>query len=376
MIAREINRLISDKIFKGKAIVIIGARQVGKTTLVKQIFLNDLNVLWFDADDLTVRTLFENVSVERFRLLFGKHKIIVIDEAQRIENIGIKAKIIIDNFPDIQLILTGSSSFDLVNKINEPLTGRKWEYYLFPLSFGEMVTYHGLLNEIKNIPLRLVYGYYPDVVLHPNEMTEILKQLTNSYLYKDIFIWERIKRPDKLIKLMQALAFQLGNEVSYSELSRLLEIDKATVEKYIQLLEQTHVVFRLSSYSKNLRNELKNKRKIFFYDNGIRNAIINDFSQVENRNDIGALWENFMISERLKCNHYTLNYINSYFWRTTQQQEIDYIEEKNGSITGYEFKWNPKKKSKTSKSFLLSYPKSQVFTITNNDFYSFLGINE
>lgn len=372
MITRQLEKNLKEKLFKGKAIVLIGARQVGKTTLLKTIIGNNEDTLWFNGDDLDVRLLFNNITTEKFRSLFGKAKIVVIDEAQRIENIGLKAKLITDNFPDIQLVVTGSSSFDLANKINEPLTGRKWEYQLFPMSFRELADSNGLLQEIKKLPIRLVYGSYPDVVNNPGNEREILKQLTNSYLYKDIFEWERIKKPDMLVKLMQALAFQVGSEVSLNELSGLIGIDKGTVEKYITLLEQTQVIFRLPSLSRNLRNELKMSKKIYFYDNGIRNSLINNFNDIHLRNDTGILWENWMISELIKRNNYNLIFCNSYFWRTTQQQEVDYIEEADGKMTAYEFKWNPTKKAKVSKTFLDAYNVSEIKTINKENYFEIL----
>ena len=374
MIKRILHDVIKQRLYKGKAIVLIGARQVGKTTLLKEIFPTQNDMLWFNADDLPVRDFFSNVTIERYRSMIGKNKIVVIDEAQRIENVGIKMKLITDNFPGVQLVVTGSSSFELANKINEPLTGRKFEYELFPLSFNEMVNDIGLFAEIQKLPIRLVYGMYPDVVCNPGDEKEILNQLTNSYLYKDILEWERIKKPDKLVKLMKALAYQIGSEVSYNELSQIVEIDKGTIEKYINLLEQTKIIFRLPSYSHNLRNELKFGRKIYFCDNGIRNALINNFSDMELRQDAGPLWENFMISELRKYNHYTHNYCNTYFWRTTQKQEIDYIEEKDGKLTAYEFKWNPKKKSRVSSTFTSAYPESIVKTINPDNFYQCFGL--
>lgn len=374
MIKRAMQNVISQRLFRGKAIVLIGARQVGKTTLIKEIFPNQNDLLWFNADDLPVRDFFSNVTIERFRSVIGKNKIVIVDEAQRIENVGIKMKLITDNFPDVQLVVTGSSSFELANKINEPLTGRKFEYELFPLSFNEMAEDLGLFAEIQKLPIRLVYGMYPDVVCNPGDEKEILSQLTNSYLYKDILEWERIKKPDKIVKLMKALAYQIGDEISYNELSQIVELDKGTVEKYINLLEQTKIIFRLSSYSRNLRNELKFGRKIYFCDNGIRNALINNFSDMEFRQDAGPLWENFMVSELRKYNHYTQNHCNTYFWRTTQKQEIDYIEEKDGKLTAYEFKWNPKKKSRVASTFTSAYPESIVKTINPENFYQYLGL--
>ncbi len=372
MIQRSLSKILTDKLFKGKAILLIGARQVGKTTLLKYLTAEQENILWLNADEFAVRNLFENVTVERYRTMFGNAKIVIIDEAQRIENIGIKLKLITDQLPEIQLIATGSSAFELANKINEPLTGRKWEYELFPLSFAEMVNHHGYFEEYKHIPIRMIYGYYPDVVNNPGNEKQILHQLTESYLYKDVLEWERIKKPDKLFKLLQALSFQIGSQVSYNELSNLLEIDKNTVEKYIILLEQAKVIFRLSSFSRNLRNELKFSRKIYFYDNGIRNALISNFSNLEMRSDTGALWENFMISERKKFLQYNLLWKNSWFWRTTAQQEIDYIEESDGKLFGFEFKWNPAKKNNITKVFTNNYPDAEVKVIHRDNLSDFL----
>lgn len=372
MIERSLDKLIAEKLFKGKAIVLIGARQVGKTTLLKNLVKGMDSLIWLNGDDIEVRTLLQNVSTMKLKSLLGKNKTLVIDEAQRIENIGLKMKLVTDNFVDVQLILTGSSSFDLANKINEPLTGRKWEYTLFPLSFGELANHNDTFDEIRHLPLRLVYGSYPDVVNNPGDEREILMQLTNSYLYKDILEWERIRKPDKLVRLLQALAFQVGSEVSLNELGTLVELDKNTVEKYITLLEQTQVIFRLPSLSRNMRNELKMSRKVYFHDNGIRNALISNFSDIDTRNDVGALWENWIISELRKKRHYEQDYVNTYFWRTTQQQEIDYIEEKDGHFTAYEFKWNPQKKAKMSQTFLNAYPNTTIKTINRENFYEYL----
>lgn len=376
MIPRKIADVIKNRLYKGKAIILMGARQTGKTTLLKQLFGNNPETLWLNGDEPDVQSLFEDASSSRIKTLIGKHKLVVMDEAQRIKNIGLKLKLIIDNLPEVQLVATGSSSFDLANEVNEPLTGRKWEYTLFPLSFGEMVTHQGTLEEIRMLHHRLVFGYYPDVVTSAGDEKEVLKQLSDSYLYKDILMWERIKKPQKLIKLLQALALQLGNEVSYHELGQTLGIDNETIEKYIQLLEQTFVIFRLGSFSRNLRKELKRSRKIYFYDNGIRNALLSNFSQPELRQDVGALWENFMISERMKYIHYSGIWTNRYFWRTHDQQEIDYIEERDGKLFAFEFKWNKKAKPKFPKAFRENYPESEYRLITPDNFESFLTGNE
>lgn len=376
MIQRTLFDNICKRFFTGKAIVIFGARQTGKTTLIKNItdkFINEGKlVLWLNGDEANTRSLFENASEAKFRSIIGKNNIIVIDEAQRIEDIGIKAKIITDNFPDVQLVLTDSSSFDLANKINEPLTGRKWEYKLYPLSFGELCDHYGFPTTLQSLPLRLIYGCYPDVVCHPGDEYQILSTLSDSYLYKDVLEWERIKHPEKLVKLLQALAYQVSGTVSYTEIGNLIQMDKATVEKYISLLEQAHVIFRLGSFNRNMRNELKFAKKVFFYDNGIRNAVINNFANVEMRDDNGKLWENYMISELIKRNAYKLRKCNSYFWRTTDKKEIDYIEEADGKLTCYEFKWNKNKKGKKITDFLATYPEATLVTITPDNYYEYL----
>jgi len=353
--------------FSGKAIVVMGARQVGKTTLLKQLFSDSSQkVFWLSGDEQDVRELFENISSTRLKAIINDHQVVVIDEAQRIKDIGVKMKLITDQIPEVQLVATGSSSFELANRINEPLTGRKWEYRMFPLSFAEMVAHTNLLDEKRMLPHRLVFGCYPDVVTHPSDEVDILRQLTNSYLYKDILEFDKIHKPDKLMKLLQALAYQVGSEVSYNELAQLCGLDSKTVDSYISILEQAYIIFRLGSFSRNLRNELKNSKKIYFYDNGIRNAIIGNFSQIENRTDAGALFENYAISERMKHKEYTGDYANSWFWRTTAKQEVDYIEEKDGNLTAFELKWNPRRKASLPLSFKNAYP-SASFTLINSD---------
>ena len=372
MIKRILTDKVKERFWKRKAILLMGPRQVGKTTLLHTLFENPDDVLFMNGDELDVRQLFETVSAARLDAIIGSKKAVIIDEAQRIEDIGLRLKLITDRLPHVQLIATGSSSFDLANKVNEPLTGRKWEYKMFPLSFAEMVNHHGLLEEKRLLRHRLVYGYYPDVVINQGDEREILKQLSDSYLYKDVLMWEQIKKPEKLLLLLQALAFQVGSQVSYNELGQICSLDSKTVERYITLLEQTFVIFRLGSFSRNLRNELKNSRKIYFYDNGIRNAIIANFSQVETRNDVGALWENFLVSERAKKLSYSGTWRNNWFWRTTAQQEIDYIEEGDGQIYAYEFKWNPKAKHKMPRQFVDNYPGSEFMVVTPDNMDDFI----
>ena len=372
MIERILYKNIEDKLFKGKIIVLAGARQVGKTTLLKQILRKKEDVLWLNGDEMQTQNLFNNASADRLLSEFGGSKIVILDEAQRIENIGLRLKLIADADSDIQVIATGSSAFELANKVNEPLAGRKWEYQMFPLSFGEMVSHHGKLKEMRMLPRRIIYGYYPEVVTNEGDEVEILKLLTDAYLYKDILSWENIKHPDKLQTLLRALAYQVGSQVSFNELSQMCSLDSKTVERYITLLEQCYIIFRLPSYSRNLRHELKASRKIYFYDNGIRNALIADYNAPETRQDIGALWENFVISERMKCNEYYRRWVNRYFWRTTQQQEIDYLEEGGGKLHAYEIKWNPRKKATVTKTFTSAYPDTDFKVITPDNIAEFL----
>lgn len=373
MIIRSFEDKIKKRLRDNKAIIVLGPRQSGKTTFVDELIAHyKLDALVMSGDDVDDRNKLTNTSAAKLRQLIGKHKVLVIDEAQRIENIGITIKLIVDKLKDIKVITTGSSAFELANKINEPLTGRKWEYILLPFSFQEMAAHHGEIEEQKLLEQRLIYGYYPDVVNNPSDAPDILKQLANSYLYKDILTWEDLKKPDRLEKLVQALAFQVGNEVSYNELGQLCGLNNETVERYILLLEKAFVVFRLTALNRNLRNELKKSRKIYFYDNGLRNAIINNFNSLQLRNDTRALWENFLVSERLKVLYFNERSCNRYFWRTLAQQEIDYVEEKSGTMQAYEFKWSTTKKYKFPKSFVDNYTVDSTKIITKENFKEFV----
>lgn len=372
MIQRKLFQIIKNQKLKNKAIILIGSRQVGKTTLLKQLFPAKDACFWFYGDDLDTQQFFANISATRLRNVIGKHSVVIIDEAQRIPDIGLRMKLITDQMPDIRLVATGSSAFELSNRLNEPLTGRKWEYNMYPLSFAEMVDHHGLQNELRMLPHRLVFGYYPEVVTSNGLERDLLKQLADSYLYKDLFSLGSIKKPEKLVLLLKALAYQVGSQVSYNELAGTVGLDAKTVESYIQLLEKSFVIFRLNGFSRNLRNELKNTRKVFFYDNGIRNALISNFSQVESRTDNGALWENFLVSERMKRNAYSSSWCNTYFWRTKDQNEIDYIEEYDGLLHAYEFKYNARHKAKLPASFASAYPVADFNVITPDNVEEFL----
>ncbi len=351
---RTIKSNIESKLGKGKAILVIGPRQVGKTTLIKEI-LEKREYLFLDADDPVVRDLLTNPSTLQLKSLIGNYKLLFIDEAQRVENIGVTMKIIVDQFKDVQLIISGSSSFELTQAMNEPLTGRKWEYELLPISWQELLENTDLLSASQDIDNRLIYGMYPDILNNPGEEKERLGMLVNSYLYKDILAYANIRKPDVLEKLVQALAFQIGKEVSYNELAQMVGIDKNTVSNYIDILEDAYVIFKLGSYSNNLRNEIKFNRKIYFYDLGVRNMVINNFTNISFRLDKGEIWENFLIAERRKLHLYHRTLTRQFYWRTSQQQEVDLIEVKDGAMQAFEFKWNNKKSSKLPKTFTNNY---------------------
>ena len=370
MIHREIEQLIKNDFGKGKAIVLLGARQVGKTTLFEQLTASD-NTLFLNCDNYDDKASLEGKTSTELRNLVGDYKMVVIDEAQRTRDIGLTLKMIVDLKLPTQILATGSSSLVLSEGINEPATGRLFEYQLFPFSLAEMAAHTSRREEQRMLEQRMIFGLYPEVVTHPTDARHILTNLTNNYLYRDLLEYRGVKKPSVLQKLVRALALQVGSEVSYNELSNLLGIDKATVESYIDLLEKCFVVFRLSSYSRNLRTEIKKSKKIYFYDNGIRNALISNFSPLESRSDTGQLWENLMVSERVKHNSYSRNYAQMYFWRTHQQQEVDLIEEKDGHLAAYEFKWG-KAKAKLPKIFTENYPDVALKVVSPDNFWEFL----
>ena len=370
MILRSLSQKVRSKVGKGKAIMIIGSRQVGKTTLIKQE-LEGLDYKFFDGDDSTVRAILETANTEQLRQLIGKSKIVFVDEAQRIEGIGLTLKIITDQFKDVQLWISGSSSFSLSHELNEPLTGRKWQYEMLPISWEELENHLGFLKAEQQLETRLLYGFYPDVINNPGDEVEILKNLSENYLYRDILSYAEIRKPKVLESLVRALALQVGSEVNLNELAQTVGVDKNTIKRYMEILEKGYVIFELGAFSRNVRNEIKKSKKIFFYDNGIRNMIIGNFNSLDMRSDKGGLWENFLISERIKQLNYKQSLAKPYFWRTTQQQEIDYVEEEGGLISGYEFKWSSTQKPKLPKTFVEKY-KAQTHVVNRDNFRDFV----
>lgn len=377
MIYRQLQSKIIESVGTRKAIVLIGARQVGKSTLLHQLLDDKDGVLWLNGDNSETVEILKDATVAKLRTIIGHHNTVVIDEAQRIPDIGLKLKLITDQIDNVQVFASGSSSFELTSKINETLTGRKREFKLFPLSFAEMVEHSNYIEERRMLPHRLIYGYYPEVVADAGNESAILKELIDSYLFKDVFALDGITKSSKIVSLLKALALQVGNLVSYNEIGNLVGLDSKTVEKYIDIMEKSFIVVRLASFSRNARNELKSSKKIYFWDLGIRNALINNFNPLENRNDVGELWENFAIVERLKQNEYNGEFVQSWFWRTQQQNEIDYVEDNGGKLSAYEFKWNSRKaNAKCPSSFSTNYPSAYFEVVTPDNIEEFLLVEK
>lgn len=371
MYKRLLKDQVEQKFFLGKVIIVTGARQVGKTTLSGEILESypKEQIRFFNCDNPTDRELLGNKDLEFLKQLIGNARIVVIDEGQKVENIGQTLKLVVDCYKEEkQILVTGSSSINLLSNTQEALTGRKYVFTLYPLSLEEIYPDKNQLTIFKELESLLIFGAYPDIIKQKSfdEKIGLLQELRASYLYKDILEFQQIKDSDTLTKLLKALALQIGSEVSYNELSNLVGIDKKTVENYIDLLEKSYVVFRLSPYTKNKRREISKLRKIYFYDLGIRNAIINNFNFLANRNDAGALWENFMIIERLKYRTYHNVHANQYFWRTYDGSEVDLVEEREGKLFGYEFKWGTQRKTRVPKKWL-EYLESSFERITAKD---------
>ena len=371
----SVNRLLKDKLTywlnKRKVLVLTGARQVGKTTLLKDLFEGQ-QMLWLNGDDPAVRSRLDNITLSGIKDLVGGYQIVVIDEVQRILNPGILLKMMIDNFPEVQFVATGSSALEISDKVFEPLTGRHILFHLYPFAQAEIYPIKSAFELEQQIPFHLRFGSYPDVVINPLDAETLLKNLAGQYLYKDVLIWKDIRKPELLDKLLKLLAYQVSSEVSINELANTLKVKSETVENYIDLLEKSFVVFRLKSYSTNERKEVTKMNKIYFWDNGIRNSIIDDFRPLELRNDIGALWENFLVSERMKMKAWKEITAKSYFSRNKQQREVDYIEEQYGELTAYEMKWNSEKNHKVTLAFTNAYPRAKTEIITPLNFKGFV----
>lgn len=364
---------IEKAMFKGKAIIIYGARQVGKTTLLKAMRQGyEGESVYLNCDEPDVRRALTDKTSTELKMLAGSASLVLIDEAQRVRDIGLTLKLFTDNLTEIQVIATGSSSFELSNIIVEPLTGRKLEFRLYPFSLAEAGQIYSPVEISRLLDRFVVNGLYPAVVNAPEQAAEILRELSRSYLYKDILAYRQIRNPDALERLVRSLALQSGSEVSYNELAGQTGLDKKTVESYMRILEQSFIVFRLGSFSRNMRNELKKSQKVFFLDSGIRNAVINNLNPLDLRTDTGALWENFAICERIKANHNNGYFPNTWFWRSHQKQEIDFIEEHGGKLHGYEIKWRDSR-LRIPSAFAASYPDCPVSLVNRDNLTAFVN---
>jgi uncharacterized protein len=374
MIRREIQDIIEKQLFKGKVIIIYGPRRVGKTTLSKQLLENQGKSRYINCELLENKTVLETTNSSVLKSFLGNYKLIVLDEAQHIQDIGRILKIISDTFPEIQMIATGSSSFELGNRLSEPLTGRSREYLLYPFSMKELRNVRDKININAGLDGLLRFGLYPEVYDKPeNEAIEELSQIASNYLYKDILQLEIIKRPGLLLNLLNALALQIGNEISLNELSRMLGETVPTIQRYLELLEKAFVIFRLRSFSRNLRKEIAKGQKVYFYDLGIRNALIRNFNPLNLRNDAGGIWENFCIVERMKYNMNRRHFVNTWFWRTYDQKEVDYIEEEGGKLTAVEFKIKPERKPRVIKEFKEGYPEASFMSVSRENIWDFIS---
>lgn len=373
MIQRRIKENILKSMVPNKVNIILGPRRVGKTVLLKEIIKESANYLSFNGEDFSVQDLLKNRAINNYRSILMSKEILFIDEAQTIPEIGKILKLIVDNIEGIKIVITGSSASNISSGVGEPLTGRSKTHILLPFSEKEILPYEDILYRKENLNNRLIYGNYPDVYLLKNyeEKAQYLNELVKSYLLKDILAFENIKNSSKLFNLLRLIAFQIGKEVSIQEIAQQLQISRATVDKYLDLLEKVYVIFKLDGFSKNLRKEVVKNSKYYFFDNGIRNAIIANFNSIDLRDDVGALWENYIISERIKHNYYDNIIANYFFWRTYDHQEIDFLEEKGGNLFAYEMKWKSDK-SKVPGAFSKAYPKAKYQIINNNNYLDFL----
>jgi predicted AAA+ superfamily ATPase len=368
---------LQDALIPGKILVLYGPRQVGKTTLAKDLLsLVTLRSRFVNADELVYREALASQSSQKLGEVLGDAELLVIDEAQRVPEIGLNLKILIDSYPQAVILATGSASFDLANKISEPLTGRKLTFNLYPVSYGEIRQTLGALEARTQLERWLVWGGYPAIATSDNPVLRerLLGELVGSYLYRDILDLEGVRRAEKIVDLLRLLAFQIGQEVSLAELAANLALNRQTVERYLDLLEKVFVIFRVGGFARNLRKEVTKNHRYYFYDNGVRNSLIQNFNPLTLRNDVGQLWENYLLIERRKANQAVGRAVNAYFWRTYDQKEIDCIEEHGGKLYGYEFKWQSGEiRRATRNEFLNAYPGSELITINRVNFEGFLG---
>ena len=370
---RKLETTLQQLLFKGKALIITGARQVGKTTMLKSMFNDNKNTLWINADEGQIRERLTNPSIQSLNAILGNYKIVVIDEIQRIQNAGLLLKLMIDNFKDVQFIATGSSALGISDNVFEPLTGRFFLFHLYPFSLMEIYSTKSPFEIEQELPFHLVYGSYPEVCTKRDLSQMVLSNLSDQYLYKDVLVWKDIRKPDLLNKLLKLLAFQIGSEVSINELAISLKVKSETILNYIDLLEKSFVVFKLKSYSSNARKEVVKMSKIYFWDNGIRNSVIENFDDLSARQDHGQLFENFMISERFKTNSLKGKGAKSFFWRNYNKSEVDYVELNKNTISAFEIKWNSKKKFYVSKAFTNLYPDANCSIITPSTIIDFIS---
>lgn len=373
-IQRTIEATIKNKLVAGKVNLLVGARRVGKTFLLKKI-VQDINepYLWLNGDDESTHDLLAERTIANYRRITSGISLLIIDEAQMIKDIGLKMKLMIDEIPNLKIIASGSSVYALSYKVGEPLVGRAFWHKIFPIAQNELKHHESYVDTVRNLEERLIYGGYPEMfqLTTLQEKEAYIKEILNSYLFKDLLVFDEIRSSDKIRTLLKLVAFQLGKEVSYDELGKQLGMSKNTVEKYLDLLSKIFVVYKVGAYSKNLRKELSKSSRWYFYDNGIRNALIDNFKPLSLRNDVGELWENYLMVERLKKNNYEQNFKEIYFWRTYDQQEIDYIEEKNQEIEAFEFKWG-NTKVKIPVAFANAYPEAKFSIISKENYLDFI----
>ena len=377
----EINRVLFNQLIKAatpnKVVVLLGARRTGKTFLIRRVIekLGIDKCLLMNGEDMVVRQQLSHRNITQYRSLVQGYTHVIIDEAQKIPDVGSILKLMVDEVKGIRLIVTGSSVFDLKNLLGEPLTGRKKEFMLFPLAQLEYIQIENKIERHQQLGDKLIYGCYPELIQLKTlaQKKDYLRELVSAYLYKDILIMENLRSPDKLSDLLKLIAWQIGHEVSLEELGRKLQMSKNTVERYLDLLAKVFILFKVQGFSRNLRKEIVKTKRWYFYDNGIRNAIIANFQPIDQRNDLGLIWENYLASERLKVQEYKSIHSNNYFWRTHDQQEIDWVEERDGNLYGYEFKYSPAfKKVKPPKAWSEAYPDAQFKVIHKDNFEDFV----